>query len=83
MLRFELMFNILNTRTQRGKQAAMLCKILNRLSKLSPALCARLAHSLYVIEGSGLSKAIFAPVGLRIALSAHQPALIRVRTGKD
>jgi len=79
----EQTFNRLNMLSKNGKQPAMLCKFLDRLSKLSHGLRGRLLSTLYVIERRGFARALSAPLGLPIAFSIHQPALIRVRTGKD
>jgi len=79
----EQMFNRLNRPAKSGKQAAMLCKILDRLSKLSHGLRGRFMSTFYVIERRGFGSALSAALGLRIAFSILQPSLIRVRTGKD
>lgn len=61
----------------------MVCKILDRVSKVAHEFHAQLLRALYVLEGTVFRAPHLEPIGLRIACVMHQPVLPRVRTGKD
>jgi hypothetical protein len=77
------MFNMLNTRTQRGKKPPLVCKILDCLCEVSHGLRYVFGKRRYLIEGRQLRNGVFGDVGLRIAFLLRQPVLIGIRGGKD
>jgi hypothetical protein len=77
------MFNILNKEIRGGKNSPMVRKILHSLSAFSHGILGALARLSYLLEPIDLRDCTSLPVGLRIAFLVHQPASVRIRTGKD
>jgi hypothetical protein len=81
--RAEHMFNMLNSRMERGKNSPMVCKILSRMSAIRHGFELVLLRRSYLLEKMGLRNCVFQPVGLRIAFSMARPAFLGIRSGKD
>jgi len=77
------MFNMLNRLPGKGKNPPMVCKFLDGVSAFPlgiPRFCGKL---FYLLEGMGFRNCRFPLFGFRIALPIGQPALLRIRSGKD
>ena len=77
------MFNMLNTRIEKGKNPPMVCKFLDSLSPFSHGIRGLRESPFYLLERMGLRNRVFQPVGLRIAFSMARPAFLGIRSGKD
>ena len=77
------MFNILNTTANLRKYSPLVCKFLDLLSSLFHGIQRRCQGSSYLLEKMELRDRQFPPFGFRIAFPICQPALIRIRSGKD
>ena len=76
------MFNILNTRMGKGKNAPLVCNFLDSLSKIVRSFRALFEASSYLPEQRGLTNLIFPLVGQRIAFSVHRPVARPALKGK-
>ncbi len=77
------MFNMLNKRTEKGKNSPMVCKFISGMSAFPDGLVLLLQGPGYLLERMGFRNHAFPPVGLRIAFPMCQPAFARIRGGKD
>ena len=77
------MFNILNILVKLRNYSPLVCKFLDGVSAFPlgiPRFCGEL---FYLLEGMGFRNCRFPLFGFRIALPIGQPALLRIRSGKD
>jgi hypothetical protein len=77
------MFSLLNKRFGAGNHLARLCKFLNSLPQFFHSIWRRFPESSYLIESEHFRKGDSAGIGLPIALLVRQPALHRIRSGKE
>jgi hypothetical protein len=77
------MFHILNTHSGKGKNPPMVCKILDWVSSFRHGIPKLRGRLFYVLEGMGFRNCQFPLFGFRIAFVIWQPALLRIRSGKD
>jgi hypothetical protein len=77
------MFNMLNSYSEKGKNPAKVCKILDRVSAYSHGTTMPCGAPFYLLEGMGFRNCQFPLFGSRIAFDIWQPALIRIPIGKD
>ena len=61
----------------------MLCKFLFRMSAFPHGLLFLLQRPSYLLERMDFRDCLFLAFGFRIALPIGQPALLRIRGGKD
>ena len=76
------MFSLLNTKIDKGRDPAKVCKFLDSLSVFFHAMRQRFGRPFYLLEGRRLRDRLFLWVGLRIAFLVHLPAFARIRAGK-
>jgi hypothetical protein len=75
------MFNMLNNRTDLGKNSPLVCKILVLVAPFFLDFFPAQQGAIYLLERIGLRKDAFLAIGLRIALSIR-PAQMQLGTGK-
>jgi hypothetical protein len=82
-MEIEQVFSLLNSQTVAGKNPARMCKILDSLSLFSHGIWRRFLRPFYLLEGLRLRSMLSPRVGYGIAFFLRQPALLRIRSGKD
>jgi len=81
--RAEQVFNILNKMPRLRKYSPLVCKFLDKVTEFFHACPAAPRRSAYLLEGLGFRDRTRAAIGLPIALTPLQPALIHVCKGKE
>ena len=76
------MFRILNNVPRVRKYSPLLCKFLDKVTGFFHACLAAPRRSAYLLEGLGLRNHTLATIGLPIALTSLQLALIHISKGK-
>jgi hypothetical protein len=82
-MRIEQVFSLLNGQALVGKNPARMCKILDSLSLFFHGIWRGFLRPVYLLEGLRLRSELSPEVGYRIAFFLRQPALLRIRGGKD
>jgi hypothetical protein len=77
------MFNMMNRWMEEGNNSPMVCKFLDSLSAFFHEIPRLGGSSSYLLERMDLRDDQSPRFGFRIAFPIWQPALIRLRAGKD
>ena len=77
------MFNMLNKEIRGGKNSPMVCKFSDSVSAFSRGIDGLCRSRSYLLERMDFRDCLFLAFGFRIALPIGQPALLRIRGGKD
>lgn len=76
------MFSRLNTTTDKGRDPAKVCKILDYLSVFSDSVGQAFARPFYLLEGEEVRKKIFPGIGHGIAVPVRQQVWVQIQNGR-
>ncbi len=73
------MFSLLNTKIDKGRDPAKVCKFLDTLSLFFDSIRQAVAGPFYLLEGEGFRSKIFPQRGHQIDFLLRQPVWVQIR----